>query len=89
MIRVRDTGSGIPDDVKVRIFEPFFTTKPIGKGTGMGLSMAFGILRSHHGWIQADNAAEGGAEFTFFIPFLTAGDDAQPDNESNTRLTGE
>ena len=89
VIRVRDTGSGIPDDVKVRIFEPFFTTKPIGKGTGMGLSMAFGILRSHHGWIQADNAAEGGAEFTFFIPFLTAGDDAQPDNEGNTRLTGE
>ncbi len=68
VIRIQDTGPGISQEVLDRIFEPFFTTKPIGEGTGMGLAMAYGILMTHKGWIQAENAPEGGAVFHLFIP---------------------
>ena len=67
VIRVLDTGTGIGTDAINRLFEPFFTTKPVGKGTGMGLSMAYGILLAHKGWIQAENAPEGGAAFSFYL----------------------
>ena len=68
VIRIRDAGPGIPPAVLSRIFEPFFTTKPVGEGTGMGLPMAYGILLSHRGWLEAGNDPEGGAVFTLVIP---------------------
>ncbi len=70
VIRIKDSGPGVPDDLRARIFEPFFTTKPVGQGTGMGLSMAYGILISHKGWLQLDPAdpESPGAAFSLFLP---------------------
>lgn len=70
VIRIKDSGPGVPDELRARIFEPFFTTKPVGQGTGMGLSMAYGILISHKGWLQLDpaNPDSPGASFSLFLP---------------------
>ena len=70
VIRIKDSGPGVPDELRARIFEPFFTTKPVGQGTGMGLSMAYGILISHKGWLQLDPAdpESPGAAFSLFLP---------------------
>ncbi|APR86412.1 sensor histidine kinase [Minicystis rosea] len=67
-LSVRDQGDGIPDDVKDHIFEPFFTTKPVGEGTGLGLSVAYGIISEHGGWIQVDSHPGEGSTFTFYFP---------------------
>ena len=68
VIRVADSGTGIPEEIRHRILEPFFTTKPVGKGTGMGLSMAYGSMLSHKGWLQCRNGAERGAIFELVFP---------------------
>ncbi len=64
-IRIRDNGTGIPEDVRAKIFNPFFTTKPAGEGTGLGLSMSHDIIVKQHGG-RIDVATEPG-EFTEFI----------------------
>ena len=70
MIRIKDSGPGVPDDIRARIFEPFFTTKTVGQGIGMGLSMAYGILITHKGWLQLDppDPDSPGAAFSLFLP---------------------
>jgi signal transduction histidine kinase len=67
-LRVCDTGSGIAPDVLPRIFEPFFTTKDVGKGTGLGLAMAFGIVKQHQGWIECASALNQGSCFDIYLP---------------------
>jgi signal transduction histidine kinase/ActR/RegA family two-component response regulator/HAMP domain-containing protein len=67
-IGVSDTGGGIAPDVIPRIFEPFFTTKSVGVGTGLGLSMAYGIVSNHHGWIEVESAVGRGATFRVMLP---------------------
>jgi PAS domain S-box-containing protein len=67
-VTVEDSGPGIPADVLPRLFEPFFTTKAPGEGTGLGLSVSYGILKEHHGAVFATNRAEGGARFEFELP---------------------
>ena len=73
-IRVRDTGSGIPEAVIGRIFEPFFTTKEVGNGTGLGLSISYGIVTEMGGVLEARNVDDG-AEITISLP--VAGGDAE------------
>lgn len=67
-VDVRDEGTGIPEDALPLVFDPFFTTKDVGEGTGLGLSVAYGLVREHGGWIAARNHAEGGTLFTIYLP---------------------
>ena len=68
LIRVEDSGVGIPPDVIDKIFDPFFTTKGIGKGSGLGLSSSLGIVTSHDGFIRVQSEAGKGAEFQIHLP---------------------
>ncbi len=70
-LMVKDTGSGIPPDVLNHIFEPFYTTKGFGKGSGMGLSVVYGIVKSHGGTINVQSQPEGGAIFTVYLPIYS------------------
>jgi signal transduction histidine kinase len=67
-IAVRDEGAGIPPEALPHIFEPFFTTKDIGEGTGLGLSVAYGIVKDHGGWIDVVSRAGKGSAFTVWLP---------------------
>ena len=67
VLRVRDTGTGIPTEVQERIFEPFFTTKEIGHGTGLGLSTAVAIVKGHAGLLDFETSSKG-TEFTLSLP---------------------
>ncbi len=65
-----DTGPGIPEDLLSRVFEPFFTTKDVGEGTGLGLSVSYGIMQNMGGVIRASNRRTGGAVFIVEIPLV-------------------
>jgi two-component system NtrC family sensor kinase len=68
-IRIRDNGTGIPEDVKEKIFNPFFTTKPSGEGTGLGLSMSHDIIvKQHGGSIDVETEAGLFTEFKIILP---------------------
>jgi PAS domain S-box-containing protein len=71
-ITVRDEGAGIAPEVLPRIFEPFFTTKPVGEGTGLGLSMVYGIVSQHRGWVDVDSPPGRGATFRVQLPVVTS-----------------
>jgi len=67
-LEVRDTGPGIPIEVMPRIFDPFFTTKGPGEGSGLGLSVSYGIVTELGGRLWAENRPEGGASFLLELP---------------------
>lgn len=67
-VSIRDSGSGIPPEHLHRIFEPFFTTKPVGVGTGLGLSLVFGIISRHNGRIDVASTPGQGTEFRIVLP---------------------
>lgn len=67
-ISIKDTGSGISDEALPHIFEPFFTTKENGKGTGLGLAVAYGIIERHNGTIEVRSKLHHGSEFIIILP---------------------
>ncbi|KAB1442845.1 sensor histidine kinase [Pseudodesulfovibrio senegalensis] len=73
VINVQDTGPGIPEANLDRVFDPFFTTKPVGKGSGLGLSICYGIIRRMGGEIDVESSAGKGARFTIRLPFASSG----------------
>jgi two-component system NtrC family sensor kinase len=72
-ISITDTGQGIPPERIDRIFDPFFTTKPVGQGTGLGLSVSYGIVKKHGGRIDVDSQPDVGTTFTIRLPINRAG----------------
>lgn len=67
-VSVMDTGSGIKRENLERIFEPFFTTRPVGSGTGLGLSVSYGIATEHGGYIDVESVIDQGSCFTMWLP---------------------
>ena len=67
-IRVQDNGNGIPKNIVDKIFQPFFTTKPTGQGTGLGLSLAYDIIKAHGGDIRVETKEGEGSEFIIQLP---------------------
>ncbi|MBP9059466.1 MAG: response regulator [Rhodoferax sp.] len=67
-LTVRDTGSGIDAETLQRVFEPFFTTKPVGQGTGLGLAVVHGIMRTHMGTVDVQSTPNVGSVFTLYFP---------------------
>ncbi len=67
-LTVSDTGSGVPEHVRLHIFEPFFTTKPEGKGTGLGLATVYGIVKQNGGGVYLDAGEKKGTRFVIYLP---------------------
>ncbi len=68
LVQVRDTGIGIPPENMTRIFDPFFTTKDVGRGTGLGLAVCYGILSDHGGRLDVRSSVGTGTTFTITLP---------------------
>jgi PAS domain S-box-containing protein len=73
VLEVHDDGPGVPDDVQPKIFDPFFTTKEVGKGTGLGLTVAYAIVQEHGGRLTVKSTPGGGASFYVELPVSETG----------------
>ena len=87
-IRVRDTGRGISKEALPRIFEPFFTTKPVGEGTGLGLHVAYKIVRAHGGEIEVTSKVGEGTEVAVRLPLSESGGTSSATEENGPREGG-
>jgi two-component system, cell cycle sensor histidine kinase and response regulator CckA len=67
-VTVEDNGAGMSPEVRAHVFEPFFTTKPLGVGTGLGLAMVYGIMKSHGGWVTCQSEPGAGTRMEMYLP---------------------
>ncbi len=79
MLEVEDTGTGMHADTVARIFDPFFTTKEMGRGTGLGLASAYGIIKGHGGYIDVDSVIDRGTVFRVYLPASADGTATAPE----------
>jgi PAS domain S-box-containing protein len=87
-ILVSDNGCGIPRELRDHVFEPFFTTKGVGKGTGLGLAMAYGIVQQHHGLIQLESELNEGTKFTIYLPAIDGMAGESPNEPTKSECGG-
>ncbi len=76
-VSISDTGKGIPPELMTRVFDPFFTTKPVGQGTGLGLSVSYGIIDKHGGHIDLQSKPGQGTTFTIWLPMQRSSSEDQ------------
>ncbi|WP_198401636.1 hybrid sensor histidine kinase/response regulator [Ghiorsea bivora] len=86
LLSIQDNGCGIPDEHLEHLFEPFFTTKDVGRGTGLGLSMVFGAVKRHQGFVEVASHENQGTTFHVYIPLLQ-NKTALPKTENSDKLT--
>lgn len=83
LVELTDDGCGIPPEILSKIFDPFFTTKPIGRGTGLGLSLSHGIIAEHGGRVDVESEVGSGTRFRIQMPIRRSTGRAQPPSDSN------
>ncbi len=88
ILTVADTGQGMDQRVRERIFEPFFTTKEAGQGTGLGLSMVYGIIKQNHWFIEVESEPGCGSTFRIYIPILESDGEESPEEGPSTPARG-
>ncbi len=88
-ISVKDTGVGMDEKTKQRIFEPFFTTKEMGRGTGLGLASAYGIVKSHGGFIDVESEIGHGSDFIIHLPISSKAPQKEIAAQKEKLLTGD
>jgi PAS domain S-box-containing protein len=88
MLRVSDSGLGMPRATVDKIFDPFFTTKEVGKGTGLGLSTALGIVKSHSGFLSVDSELGKGTTFRIFLPATVSSEELQKSKTVGAPIQG-
>ena len=84
-INISDTGCGIPPENLEQVFDPFFTTKDVGHGTGVGLSVSYGIIQAHNGSIRVSSTPGAGSRFTVTFPKPRRAPDAQSNTGTRDR----
>ncbi len=88
-IEVKDTGCGIPEDIQNKIFDPFFSTKETSRGTGLGLSVVYGIIRDHQGYIFCSSNKGSGTIFKIYLPAISTGISPRKTNDHSIDKTYE
>ncbi len=83
-LSIRDNGVGIESAIITQIFEPFFSTKDPGVGTGLGLSVVYGIINQHRGWIDVDSEPGSGTKFSIYLPVFRSRDEKLADDVIKT-----
>jgi PAS domain S-box-containing protein len=88
LLKVSDTGHGMDKELQEHIFEPFFTTKETGKGTGLGLAMVYGIVKSHGGYITCKSESGEGTAFSIYFPIIESEIESRVSKEAEAPIEG-